>query len=72
MFKVITEMCHATSERELINKSSDIFVFHRNLFTKENYIIFLNTPVLGYAGFRHPYCISHLHVQLTFRCNYLF
>ena len=36
-------------ERELINKSSDNFVFRRILFTKENYIIFLNTPVSGYA-----------------------
>ena len=38
---------NSSFERELIKKSSDNFVFLRILFTKENYIIFLNTPVLG-------------------------
>ena len=38
---------NSSFERELIKKSSDNVVFHRILFTKENYIIFLNTPVLG-------------------------
>ena len=49
---------NSSFERKLRNKSSDNLVFLRILFTKVNYIIFRNRPVLGYAGFdRHSYCI---------------
>ena len=52
MFTVITDV-----SRNFRVDGNKCFAFPRILFTKENYIIFLNTPVLGYAGFRHTYCM---------------
>ena len=49
---------NSSFKRKQINKSSDNFVFLRILLKMENFIIFLNSAVLGYAGFRHTYCTN--------------
>ena len=47
---------NSSFRRELINKSLDNFVFHRNLLTKKLY----HFP--KYAGFRHTYCTEVFQV----------